>query len=188
MVRHLDRNSSVAWLVQSQSSTEGSGAAAAVGSAVTVVMVPPVFREAGLSVQRWLGSGKWRALQCGVMYTALQRGTGMGCTHSVWRPLFLVSVMVPSGAYGLGLAGMKVLLVRWTCGFRCDWTRACFGTPSLGRLAPASPVCAAACCSTPRGCVGSTPMLFGDLLVLGCSASLIGAALPLAPCSRVPLG
>lgn len=86
MVRHLDRNSSVAWLVQSQSSTEGSGAAAAVGSAVTVVMVPPVFREAGLSVQRWLGSGKWRALQCGVMYTALQRGTGMGCTRSVGRP------------------------------------------------------------------------------------------------------
>jgi hypothetical protein len=33
-------------------------------------------------------------------------------------------------------------------------------TPLLGRLAFAGRVCAAECCSTPRRCVGSTPMRF----------------------------
>jgi hypothetical protein len=40
------------------------------------------------------------------------------------------------------------------------WTHGSEFPPLLGRLASVSRVCAAASCSTPRRCVGSTPMLF----------------------------
>jgi hypothetical protein len=67
----------------------------------------------------------------------------------------------------------------------------CLGHPFLGRLAVAGRVCAAMCYSTPRRCVGSTPMLFWS----GCwaqpgigeMASFIGEAMPRAPSSQVYL-
>jgi hypothetical protein len=64
--------------------------------------------------------------------------------RGLWRLVLMTSSVLVMADHGLSL------------GCASDSLR----IPLLGRLAPASRVCAAICCSTPRRCVGSSPMLF----------------------------